>query len=245
MGPRGVRRLGALSCLLLATAGCGERSVDALSTPGAPAPPPSGPLSPRPAEPPRTAVPQRLADLPGPAVPSPLLPGAAAGRAVTPPPSRCPPSGLALSLGPTDGALGLRAVSVQVTNCGGRTRTLKGYPDLQVLDERRQAMDVQVRHGSATDALPDPGPSPLALAPAATASAELTWRNTVTIEGMDRLEAQQRAAGTSPAPGGDPRPPAGAYVFVAVRPGAQPEALSLHVDVGTTGVVDLGAWHLP
>ena len=132
----------------------------------------------------------------------------------------CPASGLKVTVGETDGALGLRAVGVQLTNCSDQTRRVKGYPTIDLLDEDQQPLDLKVTHGVVGTGIVDLGPKKVVLEPGSTAVAVLTWRNTVT-DGDISL---------------------GAYAVVAERRGAAKQTVALVVDAGTTGEVKVTAW---
>jgi hypothetical protein len=159
-------RPAALACVLaLAASGCGlsaeldrERNPERKPTPSqtraAPAPAPAEPSpAPAPAE-------------PSPAVPVQQTRG-------------CPPSGLRVDPGPVDAAMGLRAMTLTLTNCGTRSYEVNGYPVVRVLDETGAPL-TGVRTVEGTDKVPmapdDPGPEPLTLAPGEVARAGLFWR---------------------------------------------------------------------
>ncbi|SCX39001.1 Protein of unknown function [Klenkia marina] len=147
-----------------------------------------------------------------------------AGAPTTTPATGCPDPGLATSVGPVDGALGLRAVTLTLVNCGATTATVEGYPGLRLLDEEQADLDVAVVEE------PDPvGNEPglpvtaVTLAPGGSAQAVLLWRNTV-AEGEN-------------APG--------SYLAVTAVPGAQEQLLTLAVDLGTTARLVVGPWRAP
>ncbi|MFE3599044.1 DUF4232 domain-containing protein [Streptomyces sp. NPDC059142] len=93
-------------------------------------------------------------------------------------PAACPTSGVRVTPGPVQGAMGLRAMTVTLTNCGTRPYELNGYPSVRVLDEERDPYDIEVLEG--TDAIhmagPAPDPAPLTLKPGETARSGLSWR---------------------------------------------------------------------
>ncbi|WP_314412309.1 DUF4232 domain-containing protein [Streptomyces sp. DSM 40484] len=167
--PRPLRRA-ALVCLLVLTpvlgaSGCGlSAELDRESNPErTPTPTPS-----RPAPPPVSIEP-----LPSPAAsePSPAVPGQQA--------EGCPESGLRFAADQGDAAMGLRAMGLDVTNCGDEPYELNGYPAVTVLDGSGEAFP-GVRTVQGTDqvsmAPEDPGPRPLTLAPGESAHAALYWR---------------------------------------------------------------------
>ncbi|MFJ8510859.1 DUF4232 domain-containing protein [Streptomyces avermitilis] len=159
-------RCAALACLLaLAASGCGlsaeldrERNPERKPTPS---PTRAIPSPTRAAAPPASATPE----------PSPVVP--------VQPERGCPPSGLRVDTGPVDAAMGLRAMTLTLTNCGKRSYEVNGYPSVRVLDEAGTPLP-GVRTVEGTDkvfmAPHDPGPDPLTLAPGETARAGLYWR---------------------------------------------------------------------
>lgn len=154
-------RFAVLACLLALTAsGCGlsaelerERNPD-------PKPPPSPSLT-LPVQPPPAVTPEA----------SPSVPVQEE--------SGCPSSGVRFGTELVQGAMGLRATSLILTNCGSRPYELNGYPSIQVLDEAGAPL-TGVRTVEGTDevsmAPEDPGPEPLTLAPGESAYASLYWR---------------------------------------------------------------------
>ncbi|WP_344859235.1 DUF4232 domain-containing protein [Planomonospora alba] len=155
--------------------------------------------------------------------PLPALPGHAPAPA-----ARCTGRDVAVTVGGTDAAMGLRALSVELVNCGTRPYRLNGYPVLQVLDGERRPLDVEVAEGSSSIALIDgfdAPPRPLTLAPGETAVAGLVWRNTLL---------------------GSTAPPArGAYLRIAPAEGRAAHTVRRTVDLGTTGRLGVTAWHRP
>ncbi|MGI5193742.1 DUF4232 domain-containing protein [Streptomyces sp. CA-288835] len=91
----------------------------------------------------------------------------------------CPSSGVRLGTGLINGAMGLRGMTLTLTNCGERPFELNGYPSVTVLDEAGEPFP-DVRTVEGTDQVPmasgGPGPEPLTLAPGETAQAGLVWR---------------------------------------------------------------------
>ncbi|GAA2153298.1 hypothetical protein GCM10009760_50870 [Kitasatospora kazusensis] len=70
------------------------------------------------------------------------------GEEAAAPGGPCPRSGIRVYTDAGDAAMGLRAVSLHLENCGTQTSRLDGYPRLQLLDERHQVVDtVQVLRG--------------------------------------------------------------------------------------------------
>lgn len=152
-------RCAALACLLaLAASGCGlSAELDRERNPERkPTPSPT-----RAAPPPVSATPE----------PSPVVPVQQERG--------CPPSGLRVATGPVDAAMGLRAMTLTLTNCGKRSYEVNGYPSVRVLDGAGTPL-TGVRTVQGTDkvfmAPEDPGPEPVTLAPGETARAGLYWR---------------------------------------------------------------------
>ncbi|MEU4409208.1 DUF4232 domain-containing protein [Streptosporangium sp. NPDC023963] len=136
----------------------------------------------------------------------------------------CPPSGIRVTSGNGDAAMGLRVVGLRLENCSTRTYHLNGYPRLRLLDEdRKPVAGVKVLHGSggisAVTGFDDP-PRAVTLKPGESASAGLMWRNTVT-------------AGT---------PVNLPYVRVNAKAGARPVMVTPELDLGTTGKIGVSPW---
>ncbi|MFJ4832977.1 DUF4232 domain-containing protein [Streptomyces sp. NPDC088747] len=151
----------ALVCLALAVSGCGlSAELDREFHPDG---------RPRP-EATRAAVPTASVP-PAPSQPAPSPPVQAA--------SGCPSSGLRYAVGPVDGAMGLRYMSLILTNCGERPYELDGYPSVTVLDETGEPFP-GVRTARGTEEVPmapDPAePEPFTLGPGETTQAGLYWR---------------------------------------------------------------------
>jgi Protein of unknown function (DUF4232) len=98
-------------------------------------------------------------------------------------PAACPEPGVAIRISGGDAAMGLRELVLSMTNCGDQPYQVNGYPDIQLLDEHDQTLDVQVLHGTSAITV-DPslkgGPEPVTLQPGASATAVVVWRNLVT-----------------------------------------------------------------
>lgn len=95
----------------------------------------------------------------------------------------CPEPGVAITAGEVDGAMGLRALGIILTNCGTRDYTANGFPAIRVLDGNRQPLDVTVGNGSAPVSSPDSydvPPQPVTVRPGEQVTARVLWRNTVT-----------------------------------------------------------------
>ncbi|MEU0659785.1 DUF4232 domain-containing protein [Streptomyces lavendulocolor] len=95
-----------------------------------------------------------------------------------PPAAGCPASGVRVEAGTTEAAMGLRALGLVLHNCGAEPFRVSGYPEVAVLGERGEALEVTVREGSNVDSTARP--STFLLAPGQRARASAVWRNTVT-----------------------------------------------------------------
>jgi hypothetical protein len=157
--------------------------------------------------------------------PVPVQPAPPVSTSATPPlpEPRCV-NGLHVSVGEADAASGLRAVGIELTNCGTKPYQIEGYPDLAVLDEDREPLDVRVLHdvGEVT-ALPpwEVQPERETIAPGESVTALLVWRNLTT-------DAETVAVGE--------------FVRVAAAAGDPRHVLPLHVDAGNTGKVAISPW---
>ncbi|MGK5543919.1 DUF4232 domain-containing protein [Streptomyces sp. URMC 127] len=136
----------------------------------------------------------------------------------------CPSSGLHFYADDdANTAMGLRALAVNLRNCGTRPYRLNGYPQLQVLDEgHRPVSGVETVRGSevAQSTGADGEPRPLVLQPGEGAYAVLVWRNTT----------QSGEPVNAP------------YARVRVQSGAAPVMVIPEFDLGTTGKLGVGPW---
>ncbi|GAA4737406.1 DUF4232 domain-containing protein [Phytohabitans rumicis] len=142
----------------------------------------------------------------------------------------CPSPGVTLTAGQVDVAMGLRAMRVEMVNCGSQPYTANGYPTLQVLDADRRHLDVAVVQGTARISRItgfDGPPQPVTLAPGARASAVVVWRNTVTDANVPATTGTHLAMA----------PAAGQPVQVLSPAGG--------VDLGTTGTIATSPWVPP
>jgi len=130
----------------------------------------------------------------------------------------CSPADLAVSSGAHDAAMGSRVLTLQLRNAGSTAHT-----ELDVLDVDRQHLTVSTTHG-VHSAVPDPGPSAVALAPGRSAEATVSWRDTVTADGNPSVE--------------------GSYLVVTPEACERSPTAPAHLDVGPTGTIDVTAWHL-
>ncbi|WP_157877221.1 DUF4232 domain-containing protein [Streptomyces odonnellii] len=137
-------------------------------------------------------------------------------------PGPCLASGVSVSHGPVNAALGERAVDITLTNCGNKPYRVHGYPEIGALDGSREPLAMKVIHGGAyTDASRVEAPGELTLAPGESALSVLHWDSRIT---------------------GTVTPPEGAYVVVAATKGAERSTLPMPLDVGTSGELDVTAW---
>lgn len=96
---------------------------------------------------------------------------------------RCPAEGVRLLVAGVEAAMGLRVLTVQLTNCGSEPYTVHGYPSVRLFDEEREPVEVVVRQGAggiATVPAFDVPPRPVTLRPGEHARTGLLWRNLVT-----------------------------------------------------------------
>jgi hypothetical protein len=148
---------------------------------------------------------------------------------MTPTPALTPAcrGGVLITAGPVDAAMGLRALGIELRNCGTVPYRVEGFPVVRVLDGGRQPLDVAVSNGSepvsAADSYDVP-PRPVLLQPGETAQAGVLWRNTVTDS-------------TRPAT-------TGTYLQVAPAVGEPVQLVAPEggIDIGTTGRLAVNAW---
>ncbi|MFD7121662.1 MULTISPECIES: DUF4232 domain-containing protein [unclassified Streptomyces] len=139
-------------------------------------------------------------------------------------PGRCLASGVAVSHGMVNAAMGIRAVSVGLRNCGTKPYRVNGYPEIGALDEDREPVGLKLVQGNeSTGAADDPGPRELTLAPGESARSVLRWNNRITESGAHST---------------------GSYVVVAAAPGEERETLPLPLDIGSDGELRVTAWAL-
>ncbi|WP_431959110.1 DUF4232 domain-containing protein [Actinacidiphila sp. bgisy160] len=147
-----------------------------------------------------------------------------ADEAPAAPGDACPPSGLRLTAGDGDAAMGLRVVGLRLENCSSRVRRVEGHPLVRLLDEEhRPVKGVEIFRGSGGVALVpgfDDPPRPVTLEPGESATAGLMWRNTVT----------DGASVNAP------------YARVWATPGAPPVTVTPELDLGTTGKLGVSVW---
>ncbi|MGW0436063.1 DUF4232 domain-containing protein [Micromonospora sp. NPDC003197] len=143
----------------------------------------------------------------------------------------CPESGVVISSGPVEAAMGLRVTRVEMVNCGTGPYRVNGYPALRVLDGERKPMAIDVLDGfsAITSSITgfDGAPKPVELSPGQAAAAVVVWRNTVT-------DAAATSANAT-------------YLEIAPADGQSPQVVAVDggLDLGTTGRLGVSPWTLP
>ncbi|MEU8243894.1 DUF4232 domain-containing protein [Actinoplanes missouriensis] len=136
----------------------------------------------------------------------------------------CPPSGAELWFGETNAAMGLRAVSLFIANCGDTTIHLDGYPEVRPLDEDKNPVAVRITHRTAEISASlehfDVSPRRIGLRPGDEAAAPFAWRNT-----YDDIT----------------NPPVTVPLIEVGQP-AQRVILDAPFDLGSTGRLGVGPW---
>ncbi|MBQ1042710.1 MULTISPECIES: DUF4232 domain-containing protein [unclassified Micromonospora] len=137
----------------------------------------------------------------------------------------CSPEGIRITGLGVSAAMGLRAMGLDLVNCGDRPYELRGYPAVVLRDADGDTIPVRIIPGAApiTSGFDDP-PTRIVLAPGERAGAALIWRNLVTDATV------VATAGTEL----DVAPSTG-------RP-AYPVALDGPIDLGNTGRLGVSAW---
>ncbi|MFI5851311.1 DUF4232 domain-containing protein [Micromonospora chalcea] len=153
---------------------------------------------------------------------APPRPGAEAAPPTT---AACSPEGIRITGLGVSAAMGLRAMGLDLVNCGDRPYELRGYPAVTLRDADGDPIRVRIIPGAApiTSGFDDP-PTRIVLAPGERAGAALIWRNLVTDATV------VATAGTEL----DVAPSTG-------RP-AYPVALDGPIDLGNTGRLGVSAW---
>ncbi|MEU6820280.1 DUF4232 domain-containing protein [Streptomyces atriruber] len=138
---------------------------------------------------------------------------------------RCPKSGVTMSPGMVTAAMGLRAMSVTMTNCGDTARDVKGYPDIRVRGLDRELFDVTVLKGTEpVTTMDDPGSHRVVLRPGESAYTSLVWR-------YSAVDASTRRG-------------SGVYVEIGAAKGAPRQTIEPDggLDIGETGMLGTTAW---
>lgn len=141
------------------------------------------------------------------------------------PAASCSPEGVQITGLGVSAAMGLRAMGLELVNCGDRPYELNGYPAVRLRDGDGDPITVRIIPGAApiTAGFDDP-PTRIVLAPGERAGAALIWRNLVTNPTVVATDA----TGLDVAP-------------VAGRP-AYPVALDGSIDLGNTDRLGVSAW---
>ncbi|MEU8328255.1 DUF4232 domain-containing protein [Micromonospora sp. NPDC048839] len=152
-------------------------------------------------------------------------PTAPSPSASTDPLAGCPATGVRIRSTGGDAAMGLRALGLELVNCGDRPYQLNGYPVLHVFDEQREPVLLRVVNGGReiTSGFDQP-PREVTLAPNERATAVLLWRNLVT---------DSTVVATN-----------GEYLTVAPAAGQPAEEVDPDgpIDLGNTGRIGVSAW---
>ncbi|MEU7802061.1 DUF4232 domain-containing protein [Micromonospora arborensis] len=137
----------------------------------------------------------------------------------------CPASGVRIRSTGGDAAMGLRALGIELINCGDQPYELNGYPVLHVFDEQHEPIMLRVVNGAKeiTSGFDQP-PRKITLAPDERATAVVLWRNLVT---------DSTVVATN-----------GEYLTVAPAAGQPAEDVDPDgpVDLGNTGRIGVSAW---
>ena len=158
------------------------------------------------------------------------------GPIVPPPPVRppslpadaCPAAGFRLTADEIEGALGLRAMAVELLNCGAHSMTLHGYPAVRLGNAEHERLPTAIKQGVSAVAMIDEWNTPptrFTLRPGQSAVALLVWRGTTeyTPEGpVTATTAQLAVADRQP--------------FQTVDLQGQ------KIDLGTTGKLAVSPW---
>ncbi|MFI2710211.1 DUF4232 domain-containing protein [Micromonospora sp. NPDC018662] len=158
---------------------------------------------------------------------APERPGVEAAPSTPPPstPPPCTPEGIRITELGVSAAMGLRAMGLELVNCGNQPYELRGHPAVKLRDADGDPITVRIIPGAKgiTSGFDAP-PTRLVLRPGERAGAALLWRNTVT----DPTVVATAGAQLDVAP-------------VAGRP-TQPVALDGPIDLGNTGRLGVSAW---
>ncbi|MEW1585163.1 DUF4232 domain-containing protein [Micromonospora vinacea] len=145
--------------------------------------------------------------------------------ASTEPPAGCPATGVRIRSTGGDAAMGLRALGLELVNCGERPYRLNGYPVLHVFDKEREPVMLRVVNGAKeiTSGFDQP-PRQVTLAAGERATAVVLWRNLVT---------DSTVVATN-----------GEFLTVAPAAGQPDEEVDPDgpIDLGNTGRIGVSAW---
>ncbi|MET8266042.1 DUF4232 domain-containing protein [Micromonospora arida] len=160
-----------------------------------------------------------------PSQPPPVSGAQADPTASTEPPAECPTSGVRIRSTGGDAAMGLRALGLELVNCGEHPYQLNGYPVLHVFDEAREPIMLRVVNGAKeiTSGFDQP-PRQVILAAGERATAVVLWRNLVTDSTVVATNGE----------------------FLTVAPAAGQPADEVDpdgpIDLGNTGRIGVSAW---
>ncbi|WP_410822405.1 DUF4232 domain-containing protein [Micromonospora sp. 050-3] len=145
--------------------------------------------------------------------------------ASTEPLADCPATGVRIQSTGGDAAMGLRALGLELVNCGEHPYQLDGYPVLHVFDEAREPIMLRVVNGAKeiTSGFDQP-PRQVILAAGERATAVVLWRNLVTDSTVVATNGE----------------------FLTVAPAAGQPAEEVDpdgpIDLGNTGRIGVSAW---
>lgn len=139
----------------------------------------------------------------------------------------CPASGVAITAGNVEGAAGMRALAIVLTNCGTSDYTAHGYPVVRVLDAHRRPLDVTVDDEAGPVSAPgssDDPPRSVTVHPGDRVTAQVLWHNTVT---------DSTVVATT-----------GHYLQIAPAKGEPAQLVAPHggIDLGNTGRLAVNPW---
>ncbi|MEU1585835.1 DUF4232 domain-containing protein [Micromonospora sp. NPDC005710] len=145
--------------------------------------------------------------------------------ASTEPPAACPATGVRIRSTGGDAAMGLRALDLELVNCGERPYQLNGYPVLHVFDEAHEPVMLRMVNGAReiTSGFDQP-PRKVTLAQGERATAVVLWCNLVTDSTVVATNGE----------------------FLTVAPAAGQPAEDVDpdgpIDLGNTGRIGVSAW---
>jgi hypothetical protein len=155
-----------------------------------------------------------------------------------PPPTSFPsadrcPTGAEYAVVGTEAAMGLRVMTLELTNCGTEALELNGYPSVTVLDADRQPVTIAVGPGSfgisRVDAF-DVEPRPVVVPPGGSAVTGLLWRNTYDDTSAPPVVGEHLELAVAT---GQPT-----QVFTPIGQSGDP----VTIDLGSTGRLGLRPW---
>ncbi|MCG5448369.1 DUF4232 domain-containing protein [Micromonospora hortensis] len=160
-----------------------------------------------------------------PSGPPPAARAEAGPSSSTEPSAECPASGVRIRSTGGDAAMGLRALGLELVNCGEHPYQLNGYPVLHVFDEAREPIMLRVVNGAKEITLGfDQPPRQVTLAAGERATAVVLWRNLVTDSTVVATNGE----------------------FLTVAPAAGQPAEEVDpdgpIDLGNTGRIGVSAW---